>query len=87
MTYHVNLEQIIFTQLGNEGVIYSIENNKYVTLNETMFQILSGVDQGKQPDEIAALLCRYYDVTEADSERAVNEALEKLAANGYIISA
>jgi len=87
MAYRINTEQIIFTQLGNEGVIYSMETNEYVTLNETMFHILSGIDEGKQPGDIAAQLCREYTVSETDSRQAVTDALEQLATNGYIVAA
>lgn len=87
MTYRVNTEQIIFTQLGSEGVIYSMETNEYVTLNETMFQILSGIDEGKQPDDIAAQLHREYTISESDSRQDVTEALRVLVANGYIVAA
>lgn len=87
MTYQINKEEIIFTQLGNEGVVYSLKTNEYATLNETMFQVLNGVDQGQQPDDIAAQLCREYDVSEANSRQAVTEALGELATNGYIITA
>ena len=86
MAYRVNTEQIIFTQLGNEGVIYSLASNEYVTLNETMFIILSGIDEGKQPDDIAAQLSQEYIISETDSKQAVAEALEQLAASSYIVA-
>jgi len=84
MTYRVNTDRIIFTQLGNEGVVYEMEKNDYVTLNETMFEILSGLEQGKTPPDLVAQFCREYQIDEADCLHAVNEAVAELVANGYV---
>ena len=47
MNYQINTDKILFTQLGDEGVVYGIETNESLTLNETYFKILQGVEQGK----------------------------------------
>ena len=43
----INSEKVLFTQLGDEGVVYLIDTNEYLSLNETMYAILKGVEQGK----------------------------------------
>lgn len=85
MNYKINTDQILFTQLGDEGVVYAIEKNEYLTLNETYFKILKGVEQGSKQAEIVAGLCQEYNISEADCTREVAESLQKLAERGYLI--
>lgn len=84
MTYEINSDKILFTQLGDEGVVYGIETNEYLTLNETYFKILQGVEQGKSQSEITAQLCQEYDIDQQQCETEVAEALQTLAAKQYI---
>ena len=44
MTYKLNAQKILFTQLGDEGVLYDTQTNEYISLNETFFKILKGVE-------------------------------------------
>lgn len=84
MNYQINTDKMLFTQLGDEGVVYGIETNEYLTLNETYFKILQGVEQGKTQAEIVTQLCQEYDIAEKDCQIEVVEALQKLAEKGYI---
>ncbi len=82
--YQIDPYKIMFTQLGDEGVVYAIEKNEYVTLNETFFKILKGVEEGNSQAEIVSKLCQQYNICQADCEKEVAEALEKLLERGYI---
>ena len=84
MTYEINSDKILFTQLGDEGVVYGIETNEYLTLNETYFKILQGVEQGKSQPEIVTDLYQEYDIDHKQCETEVAEALQTLAAKQYI---
>ncbi len=80
----INSDKILFTQLGDEGVVYGIEKNEYVTLNETFFKILQGIEQGKNEADIVATLCQEYNISEADCQKEVTEAIGQLLDKGYI---
>lgn len=45
MTY--KLANSLLNEIGNEGVIYLLDSNKYYSLNETMYQIVSGIEANK----------------------------------------
>jgi trimethylamine:corrinoid methyltransferase-like protein len=85
MKYQINADKIIFTQLGDEGVVLDIEKNEYVSLNETLFKILKGIEQSHELEIIVSNLCQEYAITEEKCTLEVNEALQKLAEKKYII--
>jgi hypothetical protein len=85
MTYQINTDKILFTQLGDEGVVYDTEKNEYISLNETFFKILKGIEQGNELEVIVNDLCQEYAITKENCTIEVNEALQKLAERTYII--
>jgi hypothetical protein len=87
MTYQLNADKILFTQLGEEGVVYDLEKNEYITLNETFFKIVQGIEQAKKQDEIVAALCDEYAIDAATCEKEVGTAIDKLLAKEYILKA
>lgn len=84
MNYQIKTDKILFTQLGNEGVVYAVEKNEYVALNETYFKILQGIEHGKSQPEIVATLCQEYDISAADCAREVQTALAQLVEMGFV---
>jgi hypothetical protein len=87
MTYQLNADKILFTQLGEEGVVYDLEKNEYITLNETFFKIVQGIEQAKKQDEIVAALCDEYAIDAVTCEKEVGTAIDKLLAKEYILKA
>jgi len=85
MNYQINTDTVLFTQLGDEGVIYDIEKNGYISLNETFFKILKGIEQGNSLEIIVNELCQEYDISADDCALEVSKALEKLKEQKYII--
>jgi trimethylamine:corrinoid methyltransferase-like protein len=81
----INTEKILFTQLGDEAVVYDTENNEYVSLNETFFKILKGVEKEQSVDEIVGSLCEEYDISAEDCKSEVIEALNILKEKEFII--
>ena len=84
MNYQIKTDKILFTQLGNEGVVYAVEKNEYVALNETYFKILQGIEHRKSQPEIVATLCLQYDISAADCAREVQTALAQLVEKGFV---
>ena len=85
MKFQINTDKVLFTQLGDEGVVYDTEKNEYISLNETFFKILKGIEQGNALEIIVNNLCQEYAITEENCTIEVNEALQKLAEKKYII--
>ncbi len=85
MKYQINSEKILFTQVGEEGVLYDTENNAYVSVNETLYKILRGISEGLSRGEIIEQLREEYDVSQEQCSEEVDAALEKLAGGKFII--
>ena len=85
MKFQINTDKVLFTQLGDEGVVFDTEKNEYISLNETFFKILKGIEQGNELEIIVNNLCQEYAITEENCTIEVNEALQKLAEKKYII--
>ncbi|GAB3521483.1 PqqD family protein [Emticicia fontis] len=85
MNYTINTEKILFTQLGEEGVLCDIDTNEYISLNETLFKILKGIEEGDNVETIVSNLCKEYNISEEACKADVDEAISKLAAKKYII--
>lgn len=84
MKYQLNTEKILFTQLGDEGVVYDTEKNEYISLNETFFKILKGVEEGLATEQIVTKLCNEYAISEEDCKQEVEKALTRLVEKDYI---
>lgn len=82
----LNKDRVLFTQLGNEGVLYDISNNEYVTLNETYFKILQLVEMGFEQPQIIQSLLEEYEIDSAECEVEVSSVLEEMRNSGYIIA-
>ena len=87
MTYQINSDKILYSQVGEEGVVYDLESNEYVTLNETFYKILQGIEAGKTPAAIINDLCAEYAISEADCTISVNKAFQQLTQKGFIKAA
>jgi Coenzyme PQQ synthesis protein D (PqqD) len=85
MNYSINKEEILFTQLGNEGVVFGIKKNEYLSLNETFFLILKGIEEGKSIDEIIEHLISRFDVDPAECRKQVLEALNQLIEKEFVV--
>ncbi|WP_337042553.1 PqqD family protein [Emticicia sp. 17c] len=84
INYRINDDKILFTQLGEEGVIYDSENNKYLSVNETLFKILRGINEGLPVETIIQNLCAEYDISEEACTFEVNKVLSQLLEKQYI---
>ncbi len=85
MKYTINNEKVLITELGNEGVLFEIESNKYVSLNETLFKILKGIEQELDIESIVKKLCDEYDIQEEVCRTEVADALAFLEKANYIV--
>lgn len=84
MTYKLNTQRILFSQIGDEGVLYDTQVNEYVTLNETFFKILKSVEENLTTEQIVKNLCNEYHISEDNCKQEVQKALSKLREKEYI---
>jgi len=85
MNYTINENKILLTQLGDEGILFDLETNEYISLNETLYKILQGVQQGNNTETIVLNLCQEYSISEAECKTDVDAALAELEEKKYII--
>ena len=41
--HNINSEKVLFTQLGDEGVLFHLETNEYFSTNESLTKIVLGL--------------------------------------------
>ncbi len=83
-TYTINADKILFTQLGDDAVVYDIENNAYLSMNATFSSIFKGLQDGLDMDGIVARLLDEYEVEEDVCRTQVQQSLDILLEKGFI---
>jgi hypothetical protein len=82
--YLLNTDKVLFTPLEEEGVLYAVEENKYISLNATYTSIVQYVTQGLSFNAIVAQLINEYEVEQKLCEEQLMTVLEYLIAKDYI---
>ena len=71
-------EYILTERLGEERIILNLQNEEYLSLNESATLIWEGATQGLSVEQIAAGLSSKFDVDEQEIKNDVVVFLEKL---------
>lgn len=82
--YVLNSEKVLFTPLEEEGVLYVIEENKYISLNTTYTSIIQYLADGLDYNGIVAQLMQEYEVAQELCEAQLQSVLTDLIAKEYI---
>lgn len=82
--YLLNANKILFTPLEEEGVLYVIEENKYISLNTTYTSIIQYLADGLDYNGIVAQLMQEYEVAQELCEVQLQSVLTDLIAKEYI---
>lgn len=80
----LNIDKVLFTPLEEEGVLYAIEENKYISLNITYTSIIQYISEGLGYNEIVAKLIEEYEVELELCEVQLKSVLADLIAKEYI---
>ena len=80
----INSEKVLFTQLGDEGVLYHIEKNEYFNTNETFTKIILGLENSLSLDQIVESLMTEFEVDKVTCQNSVEKALKILEEKGFI---
>ena len=87
MQYRFDNEKNIITQVGDEGVVYLTDTNEYLSLNETMYTILSGINQNLNLEIIIKQIMDAYTISYEECKTEVNQAIDILHKKGVITTA
>jgi Coenzyme PQQ synthesis protein D (PqqD) len=87
MAYQISADKILHSQVGEEGVVFDLEKNDYITLNETFYKILQGIEAGKTQAAIVSDLCVEYAISETDCSASVDRAIGELVQKGFVKAA
>ena len=82
--HSINSEQVLFTQLGDEGVLFHIETNEYFSTNETLTTIVLGLQNHLTIEEIIEKLLNEFEIDEASCRKSVDIAIKTLQEKGFI---
>ena len=82
--YALNSDKVLFTPLEEEGVLYAIEENKYISLNESYTSIVSCIAQNLGFSAIVADLMSQYEVEQEVCEKQLQLVITDLLTKEYI---
>lgn len=82
--YQINSEKILFTLLGEEGVLFNVEKNEYFSTNETLTKIVLGLQNNLSSNEIVQNLLEEFDIDETTCQQSVHNAIQLLKEKGFI---
>lgn len=82
--YQLDSEKVLFTQLGEEGVLFHVEKNEYFSTNETMTKIVLGLQNQLNTEQIVQSLLEEFDIDEATCLTSVTNMLAILEQKGFI---
>lgn len=82
--YTLNTDKVLFTPLEEEGVLYVIDDNKYISLNTTYTSIVQYVADGLDFNAIVAQLMQEYKVEQELCKAQLKTVLADLIAKDYI---
>jgi hypothetical protein len=80
----INAEKVLFTQLGDEGVLFNVESNEYFSTNETLTKIVLGLQNHLTQTEIVENLLEEFDIDESTCQQSVHNAIQVLKEKGFI---
>ena len=82
--YNLNADKVVFTPLEEESVLYALEENKYISLNETYTSILKFITEGLTFKTIVERLMMEYDVEEKECTLQLKKTIADLIEKKYI---
>jgi hypothetical protein len=74
----LNSEKVLFTPLGDEGVLFHLESNEYFSSNETLTKIVLGIQNQSTKEQIIEDILNEFDIDEISCAKSVQNALQTL---------
>ena len=82
--YALNSDKVLFTPLEEEGVLYAIAENKYISLNETYTSIVNYIAQNLPFNVILQNLISEYEVEQEVCDKQLQLVIADLLTKEYI---
>lgn len=82
--YVINEEKVLFTQLGDEGVLFNVESNEYFSTNDTFTKIVLGIQNEMSVDQIVENLLEEFDIDADACRKSVENSINILQEKGFI---
>jgi hypothetical protein len=80
----LNSEKVLFTPLGDEGVLFHLETNEYFSTNETLSKIVLGLQNQSTKEQIIENILNEFEIDEVSCAKSVENALQTLQGKGLI---
>lgn len=82
--YQVNEERVLFSQLDEEGVLFDVVKNEYLSINQTFTSIFLCIQEGLTKSQILQRLTEEYEIGWGECEDELGKVIEKLMCLGFI---
>lgn len=82
--YNLNSEKVLFTQLGDESVLFNIETNEYFSANATLTKIVLGIQNSLTKEQIIEILLNEFEIDEVSCTKSVENTLKTLQEKGFV---
>ena len=82
--YQINEDKVLFSELDEEGVLFDIEKNQYLSINETFTTIFICLQKGMSAHEILVKLLNDYEIDQAACQNELNKAINQLITLNFI---
>ncbi len=84
-TFH-RTQETPWNTIDEEAVVLNLDNGHYYVLNETGRRVWELLDGQRSVAQIAALICKEYDVDEQQAMADVIKLMKELTAEGLVAS-
>jgi len=74
----LNSEKVLFTPLGEEGVLFHLESNEYFSSNETLTKIVLGIQNQSTKEQIIEDILNEFEIDEVSCAKSVQNAIQTL---------
>lgn len=78
ITYQINEDHVLFSELDEDGVLFDIKKNEYLTLNATFTSIFKYLQNGLGTQEVLEKLLEEYEVTEETCLNQLHGVIDRL---------
>lgn len=85
MKYRLNEKKVLLSKIGEDGVLFDLEKNVYMGINETFLAIVEALESGMTDREVAEHLASSYHIEESECFPEVKEVIKALKQKDFLI--
>jgi hypothetical protein len=84
MKYIINEDQILYSPLGHEAVVFDKKTNEYITLNETMNTVFQCLVNGDSTEVVLEKFLETYNIDKDACQMSIDKSLQTLLDKKFI---